>query len=103
LASEHPDVEDQPISYKERRLESGSPMMQDDELVDSADTVRNDSIVEELDSVRAAGNEFFNAEKASSEADTRDRDVVFEEDDDEDFGLDDEDEDFAKKLGGFFS
>ncbi|CAK9259186.1 unnamed protein product [Sphagnum jensenii] len=103
LASEHPDVEDQPNSYKERRLESGSPMMQDDELVDSADTVRNDSIVEELDSVRAAGNEFFNAEKASSEADTRDRDVVFEEDDDEDFGLDDEDEDFAKKLGGFFS
>ncbi|CAK9198649.1 unnamed protein product [Sphagnum troendelagicum] len=103
LASEHPDVEDQPISYKERRLESGSPMMQDDELVDSADTMRNDSIVEELDSVRAAGNEFFNAEKASSEADTRDRDVVFEEDDDEDFGLDDEDEDFAKKLGGFFS
>jgi hypothetical protein len=103
LASEHPDVEDQPISYKERRLESGSPMMQDDELVDSADTMRNDSIVEELDSVRAPGNEFFNAGKESSEADTRDRDVVFEEDDDEDFGLDDEDEDFAKKLGGFFS
>ncbi|CAM6037885.1 unnamed protein product [Sphagnum compactum] len=103
LASEHPDVEDQPISYKERRLESGSPMMQDDELVDSADTMRNDSNVEELDSVRAAGNEFLNAGKESSEADTRDRDIVFEEDDDEDFGLDDEDEDFAKKLGGFFS
>ncbi len=77
--------------------------MQDDELVDSADAMKNDIIVEELDSVRAAGNEFFNAGKESSEADTRDRDIVFEDDDDEDFGLDDEDEDFAKKLGGFFS
>jgi hypothetical protein len=77
--------------------------MQDEEMVHSVEALRNDNVVEELDSVRALGNLFSNAGTDGYEGDTRDKAVVFADDDDEDFGLDDEDDEFAKKLGGFFS
>ncbi|CAM6060592.1 unnamed protein product [Sphagnum tenellum] len=102
--SGHPDVGEQSLSYmKERRLQAVSLVMQDEEMVHSAEALRNDDVVEELDSVRALGNLFSNAGTDGYEADTRDKAVVFADDDDEDFGLDDEDDEFAKKLGGFFS
>jgi hypothetical protein len=102
--SGHRDVGEQSLSYmKERRLQAGSLVMQDEEMVDSVEALRNDNIVEELDSARALGNLFSNAGTDGYEADTRDKAIVFADDDDEDFGLDDEDDEFAKKLGGFFS
>ncbi|CAM6036609.1 unnamed protein product [Sphagnum compactum] len=100
----HPDVGEQSLSYmKERRLQAGSLVMQDEEMVDSVEALRNDNVVEELDSARAVGNLFSNAGTDGYEADTGDKAIVFADDDDEDFGLDDEDDEFAKKLGGFFS
>jgi len=102
--SGHPDVGEQSLSYmKERRLQAGNLVLQDEEMVNSVEALRNDNVVEELDSARALGNLFSNAGTDGYEADTRDKAVVFADDDDEDFGLDDEDDEFAKKLGGFFS
>jgi hypothetical protein len=72
-------------------------------MVDSVEALRNDNVVEELDSASALGNLFTNAVTDGYEADTRDKTGVFADDDDEDFGLDDEDDGFARKLGGFFS
>lgn len=60
----------------------------------------NSIIAEELDFVRTTGNKFINAGTNRYEADTWKKDNVFAEDSNDNFDLDD---DFAKKLGEFFS